>query len=319
MTRASDSKAKPQAPVGADAKLPYQQVYWDNYVNHKPLRLCSLAARGLWPDILAICWDAKPRGHFLINGTQPTTAQLANIAGIAIDLVAPALAELEAKGVFSRTDAGVIYCRRMVNDEAKRLKKLGLEAPTETEQELRDRCIRDGIDAVTKAEDKKAAARARTSRWRQKQRAAKALDQMRAFAAMETATALSEVTSPPAIGDVTQRVTVTSPPPPVTRHSVTKNVTQTQPVQRGTPGDAPASNQSPSSRLKNIQTLPSVRDGPAQSLATLTGGSLAGSGEGVKALQSRIVPGMARPLVQSPSETIEAFDARCAAQERRRA
>jgi hypothetical protein len=81
--------------------------------------MCSLAARGLWAEVLALMSEAKPIGHLLVSGRAPTDAQLAVLAGAPSDQVPELLGELDAAGVFSRTKEGVIYSRRMVRDEKK--------------------------------------------------------------------------------------------------------------------------------------------------------------------------------------------------------
>lgn len=83
------------------------------------LRLCSLAARGLWIEMLMIMHEARPRGFLLVNGRAPIDTQLALLAGAFPDQITELLGELESAQVFSRNRKSVIYSRRMVNDEKK--------------------------------------------------------------------------------------------------------------------------------------------------------------------------------------------------------
>lgn len=83
------------------------------------LRMCSLAARGLWIELLSIAHEAEPYGHVLVSSRAPTPRQIAQIVGASERDVVKLLAELEEAGVFSRTDAGVIFSRRMVRDHGK--------------------------------------------------------------------------------------------------------------------------------------------------------------------------------------------------------
>lgn len=83
------------------------------------LRACSLAARGLWMEMLCLAHAAEPYGHVTINGKPATTKQLANIIGAQERDVIRLLVELEEAGVFSRTIEGMIFSRRMVRDAAK--------------------------------------------------------------------------------------------------------------------------------------------------------------------------------------------------------
>jgi len=81
------------------------------------LRMCSLAARGLWLEMLAVMHEATPRGHLIVNGTAPSDPQLGVLTGCPGSELAALIGELEAAGVFSRTAKGVIYSRRMTRDE----------------------------------------------------------------------------------------------------------------------------------------------------------------------------------------------------------
>lgn len=309
-----------EAPVTAAAKMPFQQVFWDNYVNHPQLKACSFAAQGVWPHMLKVCWEATPRGHFLspITGKTPTLEEMATETGKPAEIIAPLLAELEANRVFSRTPEGVIFCRRMVNDEARRRAKKAKAGQGGddglTEQELHDRAVQAALDAVNADLTRKEKAAARQRNCRERKRAASGLEKMRAFDAMATAAALSDaraVTPESVTCHVTPPVTVTLQGPNVTRDSVTESVTRSEQDQQVRPLSRPnahsmARDQNPESRISN---QPEPPEGvTARSLATLTGGSLAEDGEGVKGLQDRI----ARTLIRSPSESEEAFAARCA-------
>lgn len=79
--------------------------------------MCSLAARGLWIEMLALMHEANPRGHLLVNGIAPSDAQLSALIGSPLDQ--SLITELEQVGVFSRTEDGTIYSRRMTRDEEK--------------------------------------------------------------------------------------------------------------------------------------------------------------------------------------------------------
>jgi len=82
------------------------------------LRMCSLAARGLWIEMLGYMHEAQPYGHLLIGDRAPTAAQLAVLVGSTPKAVGTCLAELAAANVFSVID-GVMLSRRMVRDKAK--------------------------------------------------------------------------------------------------------------------------------------------------------------------------------------------------------
>lgn len=104
-------------------KDPWSQWYWSDWKACPEVRACSLTARGLWLEMLAIMAEAEPYGHLLINGNKVTPQQLANQAGggVTAKQVTALLKELGDAGVYSTTDDGhIIYSRRMVRDKAKR-------------------------------------------------------------------------------------------------------------------------------------------------------------------------------------------------------
>jgi hypothetical protein len=86
------------------------------------VRMCGLAARGLWIEMICVMHEADPYGHMLVNGRAPTPKQMGALFGVTEREVKAMIAELEEAGVFSRNDDGVIYSRRMVRDEARRVK-----------------------------------------------------------------------------------------------------------------------------------------------------------------------------------------------------
>jgi hypothetical protein len=81
------------------------------------LRDCSLAAQGLWINLMALMHESSLYGHLLINGEPPTDRKIAAQIGCEdVRAVAKAREELETKGVARRTSTGVLYSKRMVED-----------------------------------------------------------------------------------------------------------------------------------------------------------------------------------------------------------
>lgn len=80
------------------------------------LRSCSLAARGLWIECVAVMHGAEPYGHLTVNGSMPSAKRLAIMVGSTEREVERLLIELAEAGVFSRAPDGTIYSRRMVRD-----------------------------------------------------------------------------------------------------------------------------------------------------------------------------------------------------------
>jgi hypothetical protein len=101
----------------AEAELsdPWLKFYPTDWRADPALRMCTIAARGLWMEMLCIMHEAEPRGSLLINGNRVMDRQLASLCGCSEREIKTLVAELEVAGVFSR-DNGVIYSRRMRGD-----------------------------------------------------------------------------------------------------------------------------------------------------------------------------------------------------------
>ena len=108
-------------------KRPSFQFYPGDWLRDPALRAVSLAGRGLWIDMLSYMHQGQPYGHLTLpavaeDGDKDTLRPilprtLARMVGADAEQVEGLLEELEAAGVFSRTEQSIIYSRRMVNDE----------------------------------------------------------------------------------------------------------------------------------------------------------------------------------------------------------
>lgn len=102
-------------------KLPSFQFYPGDWMKDPALRGVSIAARGLWIDMLCLMHENDRRGYMQHPNGKPVTAeQLARMTGCSTDEATRMLAELIESGVCSCTEHGVIYSRRIVRDENKR-------------------------------------------------------------------------------------------------------------------------------------------------------------------------------------------------------
>jgi len=98
---------------------PWFPFYPGDWRSDPKLRMCSVAARGLWIEMCCLMHEAQPYGHLLVNGLAPTDAQLTVLTGTPPDQLPALMSELDSAGVFSRTGKGVIYSRRMTRDAKK--------------------------------------------------------------------------------------------------------------------------------------------------------------------------------------------------------
>lgn len=98
---------------------PWMKWYPSDWRAETKLKMVSRAARSLWQDMLGLMHEAVPYGHLIVGGVPPTARQLASILGDTEKDVKRWLQELEQVQVFSCTEDGVIFSRRMVRDREK--------------------------------------------------------------------------------------------------------------------------------------------------------------------------------------------------------
>lgn len=96
-------------------KQPWLKFHCADWRADPALRSCSLAARGLWIEMICIMHEAEPYGSLRIAGRPLVESSLAKNCGQPVRTVRAALEELEAAGVFDRVD-GAIVSRRMMRD-----------------------------------------------------------------------------------------------------------------------------------------------------------------------------------------------------------
>jgi hypothetical protein len=90
----------------------------EKWRSDEQLGSCSLAARGLWIELLALAH--KHDGYVLVNGVPPMIEPLAQLVRSNAKEVAKLLDELKLSGVCSVDERGAISSRRMVRDAQKR-------------------------------------------------------------------------------------------------------------------------------------------------------------------------------------------------------
>lgn len=108
----------PGIPMNVSSKQdnrPSEQMYPDDLYAEAGLLVSSLAAQGLWWQMLwRIMWPSPQRGSLLkANGKQVSSKDLAKLAGISHAKCVRLLSELGRNGVYSTDLDGTIYNRRM--------------------------------------------------------------------------------------------------------------------------------------------------------------------------------------------------------------
>lgn len=102
-------------------KRPAFQFYPGDWQHDVALRSCSVAARGLWIEMMCVMHQAEPYGHLVLNGKPIDRAQLGRMVGASDKDVRRWLGELSGAGVHSEDADGRIYSRRMIRDEQLRV------------------------------------------------------------------------------------------------------------------------------------------------------------------------------------------------------
>jgi len=98
-------------------KRPSFQFYPADWLRDTALRTCSVAARGLWMDMICFMHEGTPYGHLKVNRKVILPCNLAVMVGANLEEIGRLLEELEEAGVFARDEEGCIYSKRMVRDE----------------------------------------------------------------------------------------------------------------------------------------------------------------------------------------------------------
>lgn len=101
-------------------KRPAFQFYPADWRRDSALQSCSVAARGLWIELMCVMHDCEPYGVLSVNGKAMSASQLSRLVGEQEKVVTRLLSELEDAGVCSRDEQGRLFSRRMVKDEAVR-------------------------------------------------------------------------------------------------------------------------------------------------------------------------------------------------------
>lgn len=100
-------------------KLPYLKFFpsdWASDTHH-----LSISARGFWFELLLIMHNSPRRGYLLNADSTPITReQIQRKLHLTTDEVTALDRELVEAGVYTRTQDGIAYSRRMVREESKK-------------------------------------------------------------------------------------------------------------------------------------------------------------------------------------------------------
>jgi hypothetical protein len=110
------------------------KFYPSDWRGDAKLQACSLAARGLWIDLICIMHEANPYGHLAINDKPMSYYRISQLVHADRKQVQRLMAHLKTRGVFGVTSRGILYSRRMVRDELKRQQKQGVNNYSELNQ-----------------------------------------------------------------------------------------------------------------------------------------------------------------------------------------
>jgi hypothetical protein len=99
---------------------PYLQFFPSDWRGSTSLKLVSMAARGLWIEMLCIMHEAEPYGHLMHKGKQVSVSGLGAMVGASAADVESWLKELLDHGVCEAKRNGVLFSARMVRDAATR-------------------------------------------------------------------------------------------------------------------------------------------------------------------------------------------------------
>lgn len=87
----------------------WSKFFWQDWETDPAVRLCSLAAQGLWMRMLCIASAHDPIGYVAVAGKGLDETSLARLTGCQESEIASLLGELDRNGVFSRDRQGRIY------------------------------------------------------------------------------------------------------------------------------------------------------------------------------------------------------------------
>jgi hypothetical protein len=106
-------------------KLPSIQWYPGDWRKDPGVQALDYEHRGIWFEMLMLMWEGEERGLLTLRGRAMPIAALAQTLSYPAARLEEVIATLLAYGVAEQEpDTDIIYCRRMVRDEARRMDKV---------------------------------------------------------------------------------------------------------------------------------------------------------------------------------------------------
>lgn len=103
------------------SKLPSFQFYPGDWMKDPALRSCTVAARGLWIDLVCLMFECPERGVLArADGTPFTNREISRATGVGLKVVNRLVGELSNAGVLQRNSRGATSSRRLQRDELRR-------------------------------------------------------------------------------------------------------------------------------------------------------------------------------------------------------
>lgn len=118
------TKGSPRTrPDNSPEKLAWFKFYITDHQSDQMLQSCSIAARGLWFELILMMRQSPRCGYLCDHKGAPLSDEIASrSARVSLRKFRSLRDELREKGVFSEDENGVMYSRKMVRDEEKRRK-----------------------------------------------------------------------------------------------------------------------------------------------------------------------------------------------------
>lgn len=99
-----------------DRRLRWFRFCPTEYVADTNLMSCSLAAQGLWMQLICMMTQSERYGVLMLHGKPTDLGDLARLLRVKVRIVAPLMAELDRQGVYSIDPDGYVFSRRMVRE-----------------------------------------------------------------------------------------------------------------------------------------------------------------------------------------------------------